>query len=338
MAFWLALSVGAPVWGQELSPEMRAEAQRQGQSGIDACKRGEYRTAIEKLERAYSLVKAPSLAFWLARALRGQGRLIQATERYSEAMSLDVKSGDPEIQRLAQQQAAEERARLLPLIPGLKIEIEGATPEAVEVRVDDEIVPKVSRGDSWPVDPGEHRVVARAGGRTVEQRLMVDTGETKRVVLKLASDELDELRTTRTHGNTAVSEGSPRLVPSPRPADPWVSKTPGTTQRTVGWVSIGVGGVGLVWWGITGVAGLIQARDLDQQCPNRVCPPAQDDELDRYQTLRTLSMMGFAIGLAGAGAGAALLLTAPRERVGVTPTAQIRPFIGVSEAGLTGKF
>ena len=53
-----------------------------------------YDAASEKLERAYSVLRVPSIALWSARALEKGGKLVEASERYLEATRLDATVGD----------------------------------------------------------------------------------------------------------------------------------------------------------------------------------------------------------------------------------------------------
>lgn len=75
----------------------------------------------DKLERAYSLLKVPTLALWSARFMAKLGRLVDASERYLQATRLQVSEGDTELQEQAIAAARQERAQLLPRIPKLTI-------------------------------------------------------------------------------------------------------------------------------------------------------------------------------------------------------------------------
>src|SRR6187402_1280765 len=66
----------------------RGAARQLGYEGIQDYQREDYRAATDKLERAYKMLKAPSLALWSARALEKSGKFVEAAERYLEATRL----------------------------------------------------------------------------------------------------------------------------------------------------------------------------------------------------------------------------------------------------------
>ena len=79
-------------------------------------------------------------------------------------------------------------------------------------------------------------------------------------------------------------------------------------QRTLGWVGLGVGGAGLVFGGVTGLVVLSKKSALeDDGCVDARCYSDQADDVDSYNSMRTLSTVGFAVGGLGVAAGAALL-------------------------------
>jgi uncharacterized membrane protein YphA (DoxX/SURF4 family) len=66
------------------------------------------------------------------------------------------------------------------------------------------------------------------------------------------------------------------------------------------------GGVALATGVISGVAALGHKSKLDEQCKPG-CPENMSSDLDSYRFDRTLSYVGFGVGLAAAGAGTYLL-------------------------------
>ncbi len=81
--------------------------------------------------------------------------------------------------------------------------------------------------------------------------------------------------------------------PGPAPSD--TSTAPpqtqaGKTQRTLGYVGLGVGEAGLLFGGITGIITAIKSSDLNSNvCAGNGCNTEPKSDVDSFTTLRTLS-------------------------------------------------
>src|SRR5436189_5578570 len=91
----------------------RAAARTLGTEGVEALQAGRDTEAVDKLERAFTVVRAASIGLWLSRALVKAGKWVEAMERYLEVSRLDVNSGDVRVQQQAQADAAKELEQLL---------------------------------------------------------------------------------------------------------------------------------------------------------------------------------------------------------------------------------
>jgi len=100
-------------------------------------------------------------------------------------------------------------------------------------------------------------------------------------------------------------------------------------------VSLGVGGAGLVAWAVAGGLAIAKKNDLSSEC-QATCPLSASDDRNAYEAMREASTVGFVVGLVGAGAGATLLLSAPRGAR--TSTGTLTPWIGPQGAGISGRF
>lgn len=255
--------------------------------GIELFERGEHAAALDKLERASSLVRAPTLALWRARALERLGRFVEAERAYSEAAGFELPEGaDPALTE-ARDAAKTERAAIAARMPRIVVEVKGERAEAARVRVGERTV---RPGDALALDPGDHRVSVVAGQQKTEQIVKLSPGETRRVVVEL---------------HDAVTPTGPR-PPTPREHEP-----AGEGQRLAGWIALGVGGAGLLVGGGAGLWALAQRSELDGACGGGRCPDSERDAVDRYNATLTVSTLGFVIGAVGTAAGATLLLTAP---------------------------
>jgi hypothetical protein len=325
--FWLAslicLLVAVPARAQDMNATARSAARTLGYAGVEAFQRGDYATASDKLEKAYSTFQMPSLGLWSARAREKLGRLVEAAERYREVAALKPTAGEEDVQRKAMQDATSELKALEPRIPSVVVTVEGAPPSGVTVTLDTAPMPPSLVGEAVPINPGSHRLIAQGGGRTAEQSVVVRESERSQVVLRLDA------------GGAAVGvPGAPASAP-PAPAvvgAGTVANTsggaarPGSLQRTAGWVAVGVGGALLVTGAVTGVMAMGKRSSLDgPDChlDDNVCLKTKQDDVDSYNGLRHTSTLGFVAGGVLAGAGGVLLFTAPtseqRVSVWVTP-------------------
>ena len=143
--------------------------------------------AGDLLQRAQSLVDAPTHLLYLATAHAELGQLVKAGELYNQVIRKKLPPGASGAFRQAQEKAEEELAQLRPQIPRLKITVEGvpANKEA-SVTLDGKPVPPVLIGVSRPVDPGSHEVQASAEGmQNAVQTIELERGQSESILLTL---------------------------------------------------------------------------------------------------------------------------------------------------------
>lgn len=307
----------------------RAAARALGNAGVKDYQNGDFSAASEKLERAYSVARAPAVGLWSARALAKLGKLVEAAERYLEVTRLDVNTGDPAIQRKAQVDARKERAELLPRIPSLIISVQGAETSDLQLTLDGNAVPLALVGQTLPVNPGIHVLEGRLGDSKSTDQGTVEEGGNATLTL-----------TFHPPARPAAESAPPERAPATGAASYTLVQTDADggsarLQKTLGWVALSVGGAGLVTSGLTLGLALGKKSDLGDDCSNGRCSPTVEDEVESYSTLRTVSTVGAIVGIAGVGGGLALLLTSKRE---TESTSAVVPWIGLGSAGVTGTF
>lgn len=300
-----------------------ATARQFGEEGLAAYDAGRYDEATQKLIRAYQIVKVPTFARNAARALVKQGRLVAASELYLEATRLvpsELWRG--EVQQQAQREATEERAALQSRIAHLKIVVDGADAQEVQATLDGVGVPGALLGADRLTDPGKRHLVAKRGDQVVEQDIELQEGEHKDVVVQFAPPKPQE-------SAPKAPVQSPNKVSRSvaiRPTEPVPARetTPASsTQRTLGWVGVGVGAAGLALGAGSGIAALLMRSSMHSDgCNGDACPNSSfQGRIDTYNAMLTVSTVGFVVGAIGGIAGATLLLTSPRPeseaRVGV---------------------
>jgi hypothetical protein len=160
------------------------------------------------------------------------------------------------------------------------------------------LIPNALLGEARPVNPGKHEVKAKSGSQMDSQEVNVDEGQRKSVVMRLAAQPV---ATPPPLPSTAPPEPAPAnvapaapiqpvaMVATPAPAPvlaptlvpaPQQSK-PSSAQRTVGWVSLGIGGAGLLAGTVTGIMVLSKKSQLDSsgECAANRCLPSEHDTL-----------------------------------------------------------
>lgn len=289
-----APSVAAADDAQAADPQAVEQVRQLGTSGLAKYDQGDFAGALAEFDRAREILYTPTLELYAARSLVSLGRLATASARYRQIVEAPLAPNASEAFKKATDDARQEYATLKSRIPRLTISIE--PPGAADVTIDGE---PVSPGTTVEVDPGDHAVVATRGAERASSDVAIAEGERQTVTLRFAS------------------------VAAP-PADD--TGDDGTLQRTLGFVALGVGAVGVGVGVGAGLAAMGKKGDLeDQGCTPDACEAGRfDDEVDSYNSLRTVSSIGFIAGLVVAAGGVVLVLTAPTgsaESAGVAPTA-----------------
>jgi hypothetical protein len=297
------LLLGSRAEADDVDPAARSAARALGYAGVDAFEKHEYETASDKLEKAFAILKVPSIGLWSARALLRLGRMVQASERYRLVGTLPTSGGELAVQQQAQADAARELRQLLPRIPSVVVLVDGGG--ASQVTIDEAAVPVMLMGEHIPINPGAHRLIARRGDEVAAADLSLGEAEHKQVLL--------------------------RFPPAPRPrAEPAPSS--GGAQKTLGITSLALGGAALAAGAITGVVAVNKKSSFDSNpaCKSDMCPSSLQGEVDSYNQMRLISSISLLAGGILVGTGGILLLTLPKseERVSLRVTPASVTLIG----------
>jgi hypothetical protein len=126
--------------------------------------------------------------------------------------------------------------------------------------------------------------------------------------VRLAEGEHRELSLTLARPGTADAAPGAAALRSSRERDAsWSS-----IGRPLGFVALGLGFVGLAAGAVTGTMSAVQTADLKDRCPGDVCQPGAQDDIDRADTLGTISNVALVAGAVGIAAGIVLLATSGR--------------------------
>lgn len=306
----------------------RSSARKLALDGIAELQRGSAERASEKLEKAYQLMRVPSVGLWSARALVKRGLLVEGSERYRETLRLSVQPGENAIQTQARKDAQAELEALTPRIPTLIVAVDGVTGVGVQLTLDGAELPAALLGEERPVNPGEHRVRAEAVGEAQQEVLTLRETESRRVTLHFKNQP-----------QAVVSKAEPR-APQPLPAHPTSSTQPEHAPRVLPYLALGVGGAALIVGSVSGVLALGQKRTLDRSddCEQNHCLPSMQHDVDRLQTLRTVSTIGFIGAGVFIATGVTLWLSTPKPSETARAVPRLRYGLGPASATISGEF
>jgi hypothetical protein len=331
--FILTLALSVPALGAEPDPSTRAAARKIATDGVSALQQGNAELASQKLEKAFELLPAPSIALWSARALAKRGLLVEASERYLQAGRLPPSEGNEQaVQAQAQKDAARELAELSPRIPKLIIALDGAQPSEVSLDLDGKALSAALIGEEQPANPGAHKLTGTRGAERVEQTFSLAEAQKSQI----------SLRFQQVAPPTPVAPpASAPLVTPPLAAAPLAEPSNRGHSNTLAYVALAVGGAGIATGAITGAIALGKRSDLDDNpaCKDGHCLPSVRGDVDSFRTMRTISSIGFIAGGVCAGAGVVLLLTggsSSKRAERATPAMALRMAPG--NVSVTGTF
>jgi hypothetical protein len=191
------------------------------------------------------------------------------------------------------------------------------------VTIDDVPVPPAAVGVRRAVNPGQRIVRVSASGFFKQQKSIdLPEGAEGSVDFLLEADP------------DAAKQPEPRAEQAAHPENANQAR-----DRTPSYVAFGVGGVGLVVGGVTGILALSRRSTLSKACdPSGLCGKNEQGTLNAYHSLGTVSAVGFGLGVVGIGTGTALWLlnndSSPAPAAGIA----VRPYVGVASLGAVGVF
>jgi hypothetical protein len=308
LGFLVATSAGAE------DKSVVSSAREVAKQGLLAYDAGRYDQAVEMLNKAYQVVHVPTLALGIARAYAKLGKLVAASEMYLEASRIPKDPSWMATQDDAVRDALKERSELLPRIPRLKILVDGARADDVELTVDGTKMPAALIGSEQLLDPGEHKLEAHRGKQVVTRAVTLGESERREETLLFAGADTAAELPASPKGSAITEPNSP---PGSNRDAPHDARRKGSTQRLMGWLGVGVGGATLAFGSVTGILALSKRSSLRDtgNCSSDVrhCSQVLSSDVDSFNTYRDLSTVGFVVGGVLAATGVTLLLTAPKS-------------------------
>src|SRR5690606_23728128 len=140
-----------------------------------------YDVALDAFERALALFDFPTLRLGRARALAGLGRFVEASEEYRTILNGEL--DDSEQLRRVERDADKELGEVKAKIGHVTLEV---TPRDASLTLDGKQLSPAMFGVPFPIDPGEHELIASHEGHTgFEKRVHVESGATISVPVAL---------------------------------------------------------------------------------------------------------------------------------------------------------
>jgi hypothetical protein len=309
------------------SPRARADDKDASGSfdyGLSEMLAGRYATGCPALESSFRVDPRPGTLFTLADCDRKWGKTASALARFVEYLALYERM-PPDSQARQRERAsvaAAERAALERTVPLLSVRLPGDAPAGTRVWRDDVELTGPALSAMVPVDPGEHRIrVELPGGRAKEQRISIEAGEQRTLIVDLA-------------GEAPQPSTTPAVLPAPAPAQAAPAPTaPPRAKRSshVGWtyVAAGTAAASLVVAGITGGIALSDKSTASPVCNAQgMCTTEQGVRAgNEARTMANIETGALIVGVAALAVTAILWWTEPRAdepQAGATRGAALR--------------
>jgi hypothetical protein len=327
-----------PASPSNLTDEQRAVARAAAAAGVDLLQQGRYAEALDRFQRAESLVHAPTHLLYIARTQVKLGQLVEASETYLKIMHEVLPSDAPRAFVDAQAAAAQESKELDARIPTLLIRVEGKGATDATVTMDGTALPAAMIGLSAPVDPGTHalRAVAK-DGTSAELHVKLAPGSHETAVLQLrAGESASPLAPAPAPADTAATSPPPGGETPPPAGGAWPGKT-------LGWIGVGVGAAGLVAATVFVAINRTKRTDANALCstPDGKCPQSDSAKITSLDQQADNAATGAWIGYIAGGAllatGLVLLFTSGEAKKS-DASRGLHPWIGAGAGGLAGEF
>ncbi|MBX3207764.1 MAG: hypothetical protein KF764_22125 [Labilithrix sp.] len=266
----------------EPTPPEREAARTLLLSGREKRKNGQLMGALEDFERAHAIMRVPTTGLDLGKTQQELGLLVEARTTFLEAARHPVKANESRAFKRARKEAKQLADEIAPKLATLTISVS----TAARVKLDDADISSSSINVPLKVNPGKHEIVATLADDEKRETIDVKEGETKTVELTLA-------------GAPPPPPGTGKPPPgSDEPARE-------TSTSSLVWIGGGVAAAGLAVGAVTGLMAFGIHGDVAARCEGGTrCPTDTHADIDRGETLGTVSTVGFVV----AGVGAAVLV------------------------------
>jgi Tetratricopeptide repeat len=300
-------------------------ALRLGHDGLKLFEAQRFNEAHAQFAAAERLAHSPVFLLYMARCRYKTGKLLEARALLARVSAEPVPEDAPEAWRRAVSDARAEHSSLLERVPKVRIALEGGS-GAIAVRVDGKVVSAADLERSLELDPGAHWVSARdADGHEVTRTFDLKERQGE------ARIELAIAQSAASKPEAGVSGGVARVE---RSSGPW---------RTVGFVLLGVGALGLGAGATAGIVAKNKTDEIEKNCIDGHCLVTDGDKQVDAKRWADASTIGFIAGGVVVAAGVVLVIVdpgaGPRNATGqasLTEGAALR--LGLGSIAVRGRF
>jgi hypothetical protein len=300
------LLVGGQARGEPGATE-KATAEALFQQGTDLMAEKQYAAACEKFAGSHQLDQALGTLLRLADCHDRIGKSASAWAMFKEASSMARTRNEPERLRMAEERGGELEKRLSRL--EIKLETKNV-PAGFDLKLNGVSIPRATWDAAIPVDPGRQKLEASAPGR-ISWAGSVDVPDGP----ALRSIEIPALVAKPASAESGPS-GSGLSASSSTSSQRDSVSSPGSSQRTIGYVTGALGIVGLGVGGFLAYRAYSQNNDSLEHCraddPN-ACTADGKSLRDDARSSATMSTVALAAGGLFTVGGLVLVLTARSE-------------------------
>jgi hypothetical protein len=318
IVFGTVTVLGAAAHGQSASGN-KAAAEALFNDAVKLMNGSDLASACPKLEESQKLDPAVGTLLYLGECYELQGRTATAWATFNSAAGAARAAGQAGREKTAQDRAAALEPKLSKVT--IVVPAEAAIP-GLEVTRDGVSVGGGSLGSPTPMDPGDHKVAARAPGRKSWSQTVKlgGAGATVVVNVPVLTEDPTAAAAPPPAGSASLAGGEPKgrgQSGPPLPSDQaGASSGSGarTAQLIAGGVVAGVGVVGIVIGAVFGAEARSKESDSEAYCRPEdptLCSQQGLDLLDEGHSSATIANVGFIAGGVLAAGGVVLLLTAP---------------------------
>jgi hypothetical protein len=281
----LALA-GAPSARAQVSADDRVAAESLFADARRLMHAGEYERACEKLEASRALEPALGATLNLADCYEKIGRTASAWAEFKVAAGEAQRVGDATRKATALERASALEPRLS------RLWLQAADPSITVLR-NGELVKAGILGNAIPVDPGTHRLEAKAPGKAAWTTSVDVAGEGATVEIRIPP----------------LADLAP-AAPIDAPMDAPVASESGGARSALTWVSAGIGLAGIATGVTFGLLASSSWSKVESRCRDGFddCPEGVGHAEDAG-TRADVATVAFIVGGVGLGASLILLLT-----------------------------
>jgi hypothetical protein len=254
----------------------------------------DFAAACPKFKESYDLAAGGGTLLNLADCYEKSGKTALAWSTFKEALVIAQR----ELFAARVEFAKAHLAALEPNLSYVTVKV-AAEPklEGLNVTVDGTPLGSAAWGVAVPMDPGKHVVRAEAPGhKPFEQTVDIQDKSASRETVNVPALEADRSGSTGT--DTGATGGDAKAAVA----------SGGGSGRTIGWVAMGVGAVGVGLGSFFGLKAFSDWDDRNTQCKGG-CTEGAKEAGESASSAATLSTVAFAVGVGAIGVGTVLILT-----------------------------